>query len=284
MNQQEALIKLQNTELEILLVIDEFCRKNKISWFLDGGTALGAIRHQGFIPWDDDVDVGMLRDDYDRFMRLAENGLPKGYSLHHMKNTPGYAAFFAKVYKDGTRFENQETREAGCPQGIYVDVFPYDRLPKKSLSRRMELVRASLGQKLSYLYHARTICVPHKGPLGFIEKTACSAAHAVLRVVLTSAEPLARFFNGSIVRDERELSDECLSLVWPNMEPLDRGMLAKVEYAQFEGYSLPVPRSTEHYLENMYGDWRTLPAPEDRHTHLPLLIDFGDGTSWEAEA
>ena len=96
MNQAEALAKLHATELEILLVIAAFCREHDITWFLEGGTALGAIRHKGFIPWDDDVDIALLREDYDRFCELAKTGLPSGYSLHTSRNTAGNAALFAR--------------------------------------------------------------------------------------------------------------------------------------------------------------------------------------------
>lgn len=281
---QTALRKLQETELEILLVIADFCEEHDITWFLEGGTALGAARHQGFIPWDDDVDIAMLREDYDRFCSLAATGLPAGYSLHTARNTPGCASLFAKVYKDGTRFENRETREAGHRQGIFVDIFPYDRLPNDPARRRREISRASLAQRLSYLYHARSVSVPHSGALGSLERLVCCAAHAVLRVTVRNPAVFQDRYDAVVAGEGDDLSEECLTLVWPNMRPVGIDRILPTSVATFEGHALPVPHDLEFYLENMYGDWRQIPKPEDRHTHLPLLIDFGDGCVWESES
>lgn len=165
-----ALLKLQNIELDILRVIAAFCSSHNIRWWLDGGTCLGAMCHRGFIPWDDDIDIGMMRTDYDRFCSLAEGGLPEGYSLHTSRNTAGYAAMFAMVYRDGTRFENQEHREASSSMGFFVDIFPYDQLYTDRRLRAKQVRTASIAQKRTYLYHSSTIVVPHVGILGRLEK------------------------------------------------------------------------------------------------------------------
>ena len=128
MNDSEALLHLQAAELKILDAIASLCFKFNINWWLDGGTCLGAMRHGGFIPWDDDIDIGMMRSDYERFCELAPRELQSGFSLHNSRNTDSYAAMFSKVYMDGTRFENQEGRDAGSAMGIFVDIFPYDNL------------------------------------------------------------------------------------------------------------------------------------------------------------
>ena len=163
MNNTEALKKLQDIELDILIMLKDFCLQHDISWFLDGGTVLGAARHKGFIPWDDDIDIGMLREDYDRFVSLAKTELPSGYSLHDWSNTPGYSAMFAKVYKDNTKFYTEETIEAGCDQGIFVDIFPYDQLAEDSAQKKKQIRNARIWQSILYLYYTRTIVVPHKG-------------------------------------------------------------------------------------------------------------------------
>lgn len=283
MNKQDALRRLQATELEILEVIADFCSCRNIRWWLDGGTCLGAMRHGGFIPWDDDIDIGMLREDYDYFCELAANGLPTGYSLHTANNTNGYAPLFAKVYKDGTCFENRECRDAGHKMGIFVDIFPYDRLYLNSRLRNKQIAQASIAQKRSYLYHSSIITVPHRGLLGVIEKTGCRVLHYLERVCTKNPGIYQRQFDSCIPNSlNGEVSNECLTLCWPNMSPFPISDIFPLAMASFEQLELPVPRLTDSYLSTMYGDWHEIPAPEYRHTHLPLLLDFGDGEIWES--
>lgn len=279
-----VLHKLQATELTILNVISDLCEQYDISWWLDGGTCLGAMRHKGFIPWDDDIDIGMMRSDYDRFCSIASRELPDGFSFHDSRNSSGYAAMFCKVYKDGTRFENQEGRDSGSVMGIFIDVFPYDFLYEEAELRSRQLKLALNAQRRSYLYHSRHITVPHRGFLGFIEKAGCQVLHFIERV--SNKDPLEyqRRFNRAIPDcSVGTVSKECLTLAWPNMNPIPVDDIFPLSYAEFEGEVYPVPRFTDKYLTTMYGDWRAIPKEGDRHTHLPLLIDFGNGEIWESK-
>ena len=284
MDQQQALRKLQAEELDVLLVISEFCERNDITWFLISGTALGAARHQGFIPWDDDIDIGMLREDYDRFLALAPAGMPRGYSLHTAENTEGFAALFTKVYRDGTVFQTAESREAGCDQAIFVDVFPYDRAPRDERACQRLRRRAALWQRASYLYHSGSITVPHKGALGAVERVACRVVHVVARVALTPELILRRFarLSEQAPAPSGRGDDPYVMLSYPYYDPVEENLLVPPSRASFEGHELPVPARLHDYLEHDYGDWRTLPAPEDRRSHLPERLVFSDGSEWRA--
>lgn len=276
-----ALKRLQETELEILKAFASFCDEHDLEWFIDSGTVLGALRHGGFIPWDDDIDVGMLRDDYDRFLKLASQSFVEGYSVHTPDNTDGFAGMFAKVYKDGTLFETRETRDAGLKQGIFIDIFPYDPLSSDEREQGSQRSGARFWQSISYLYHSGTIVVPHKGILGRIERLACMVAHPVVHA-LFSPDAIKRKFDSSVQMYGASPSDVMLPFAWPNIGGIPRDVLVPPVMVSFEDSVFPAPSKTERYLELMYGDWRQLPATEDRRTHLPQALNFGDGEIWEA--
>ena len=279
-DEQSVLKRLQRAELEILEVFSEYCAQHNLRWFLDGGTALGAARHQGFIPWDDDIDVGMLREDYDRFIACALDDFPEGYSLHTPETSPGLAGMFAKIYKDGTEFSTEESLAAGIRQGIFIDVFPYDRLAMDKKSSSWQIRNARLWQSLSYLYHSPHIVVPHKGILGSVERAGCRFAHGVARLLLNERGILLHFDKSRLVAGER--SDYVLPFAWPNMKPVPIKLIIPASRAHFEGRVYPAPALIDAYLQQMYGDWRKLPKPEDRKTHLPIYVRFADGAEWHA--
>lgn len=127
---KETLQKLHSTLLEMLIELDRVCRENNIHYFLDSGSALGAVRHGGFIPWDDDVDIGMLRDDYDRFLQIAPKSLDSKYFLQTRDNDKYYNKLHAKLRKNNTVYLESAYDNKLMHCGIFIDIFPFDKIPK----------------------------------------------------------------------------------------------------------------------------------------------------------
>lgn len=150
-NQDEKTAMAQQVMLEILKVIHSICVKNGIKYTLIAGTLLGAVRHKGFIPWDDDCDIAMLRPDYERFLEIAARELPKEYFLQTQKTDPNYPLFFAKVRKNSTLLiETGETGEENYHHGVFVDIFPFDYYKYRWLINWMHWTQTVRDRKKRY--------------------------------------------------------------------------------------------------------------------------------------
>ena len=146
----ELLRKVQLTELEILKTVDKICRENNIKYSLCGGTLLGAVRHKGFIPWDDDIDIAMRRDDYNRFLSLWEQSHPDGYLLQNKSNTPNFSQTFSKIRKDKTTFLQFKNEAGMYHTGIFIDIFPFDRITNNWIKKKLFYFRCT-----KYLIYTR---------------------------------------------------------------------------------------------------------------------------------
>lgn len=274
-----VLRKLQLTELEILKTIRDIGSENNIEWFLDSGTALGAKRHNGFIPWDDDADVGMLRDDYDKFLKIADAPLKnRGYQLV-TPGAQGSSCQFSKICKIGTRFWTQETIDAHFNQGIFVDIFPYDRISNDPSVAKKQLNVAKKWSRLSYLHGTAHITLPDGGIIGAIESALCNIAHPIVHSLYSQEQINANFEKARKLAKSNEDS-HYLALAYPYTPPLEKSTLLPTSKLEFEGSLFPVPCDIETYLTALYGkEWNQLPPESERKNHAPIVLDFGDGVN-----
>ena len=235
------LRKLQLFELRILKDIDRVCRELGVTYFLDSGSVLGAFRHGGFIPWDDDIDLGMPRADYDRFVAEAPKLLGDDYVVSTPETNQSQAALFCKIWLRGTRFVTEETIEAGFDQGIFIDITPYDLLSSDEKQAAKQQSRCRFWQRMSYLYHAKSIVVPHGGVLGAAERASCGVAHVALRAFLTHDKIVSSFNKAAkLAVESGHVSDELFSVSYG---PYEKSMMLPPLLFPFEGHDFPHARA-----------------------------------------
>ena len=266
----EQLKELQKVELGILAEIIRVCEKNGLMYFTVGGTTLGAIRHNGFIPWDDDIDIGMMRDDYERFIEIAPQELAEGYTLTHFKYDEEVPTYFAKVRKDGTKFVEEYTKDIDMHQGIFVDVFPFDIVPQNKMLRKLYNSRAKLWNQL---FIAKSVNMPsfhpkkHKVLLTVIRKSLHVLMKPVSKEILYSeADRAMRAYNK---RKGKKVSTRGLEVFCCDIKDL----LPPEEHV-FEDMKVLIPANADAVLKQQYGAYMQLPPEEERYNHAPTLLDF----------
>ena len=126
---------LQQVDLEIVKEVVKICDAHNLKYYMLGGTMLGAIRHKGFIPWDDDIDLGMPRDDYEKFLEIAETELPETYKVVNYRNTPEYQYYITRILDTDTKVEEERIGNENRYTHASIDIFPIDGTPNNAIAR-----------------------------------------------------------------------------------------------------------------------------------------------------
>lgn len=273
-----TLKRLQKVLVEIMDDVFAVCDRYEIPCFLVYGTAIGAARHGGFIPWDDDIDLGMLREDYDRFLEVFEKELSDKYELLTPLTDNRYACTVTHVQKKGTVFITEGNQDLKCNRSIFIDIFPFDRLPDEP-DRQKKIVRKSkILAKLLFLSGTGNPVIPFDGIIYHILHFVCEMIHFCLKVFHVTPVALYRKFvtnatqyNGEEYEFVTSYEDaQCLKC---KVRIDDLFPLKKVKFEDTAAY---VPHNNESYLNQIYGDFMEIPPVEKRINHAPIKIDFGE--------
>ena len=269
--EQSVLRKVQLTQLEIAKEIRRVCDENGIPYFLCDGTLLGAVRHGGFIPWDDDMDLGMLRQDYERFCRIAPEKLEKDYVLQTWHTDPNYALPFAKVRKRGTLYLEAKSSRLQ-ENGFFVDIFPFDYVPEdkgeqaKLSSRLLGVFRVKL-MKSGYTPWMENDRIIWKKRIGYL--------YYQLKAMLTSGEKLVQEFD-ALATETGKTNCLCEQSALPKPDYYETGWCEDLTDLMFEGESFKAPAQYDAYLTALYGNYMQLPPEDQRENrHQIVEMDFG---------
>lgn len=267
----EQLARLHKVETDILLEKIRVCEDNDISYFTASGTTLGAIRYGGFIPWDDDVDIGMLRKDYDRFLKLAPTALAPQYSLQHFENEKNMPTYFAKVRKNGTEFVEEHLKNIKMNHGIYVDVFPFDYVPEDIKERNKNHKKIKVLEQLyisKRLWRASSFYRDNK-------RIPLTLVRSILHVCLL---PVPRkYLYNKLDKQCRKYNSSETPMVAFRGSPISQCYvkdLFPLRTVPFEDIMVKVPNNTDTILKTIYGDYMQLPPVEKRVGHSPCKLKF----------
>ena len=261
--------ELQKREIDILKSVIEICDRCSLTYYLVCGSALGAAKYQGFIPWDDDVDIGMPREDYKEFCRIAGQLLPPHYFLQNYETDKGFPAIYAKVRDSRTTYVEKSASELQINHGIYIDVFPLDGYPKKKC-------RAMVFEFRKKLNVLKLACVFKYGDGQSFQSKVFLKAERLLGVHKRTAA-IVKKYERMISRYSVETSDlMCNHGNWQGrLEYAPKWHYGEGAWATFEGLRVRIPENFDAYLTQKYGDWRAdLPEEQQVGHHYYEILDL----------
>lgn len=249
--------ELRSIQLEILKHVDAFCKKNGIKYFLSGGSMIGAVRHHGYIPWDDDIDLMLFREDYEKLISLYTQTDNSDYKLHYFKYEENYLKPFVKI--DNSKTVLEELAEEPIKMGVNIDIFPIDVVPDDKRKQRRMYNRFQFYKSLIDLKNIKeaTTRAWYKNALVFM-------FHYLLRLV--PMKMLISALEKNATKYKGVKSKFCGVAVWGYgaREINLRKNWDEVMEVDFENTKAPIPKGYDNYLTCVYGDYMQLPPEEKR--------------------
>ena len=268
----DYLPKLHNCQLIIAREIKRLCDKHNIKYFIIAGTLLGAIRHGGFIPWDDDMDIGMLREDYEKFLKVAKTELGEEFFLQTPETDKNYGLPFAKILLNGTLLV-EATAGSNAKKGIFVDVFPFDVAPRYEADRENHNKKTYFYKRLLLAKLNYNVCAKND----YVKR----AVYFVLKIMsaFCSNDKLVNKLENEITRYNNSETEDVVNIGGAygyKKETIKAEWVRETVEIPFEDMKISAPVDYIQYLETFYGDYMT-PPPEDKryNRHSVTELDFG---------
>ena len=269
------LAQLHRELRTILKEIVRICSVLNIKCFVTGGTAIGAYYFQGFVKWDDDIDLGMKRDDYEKFMKEAPSIISKGFFIQCIKTEPNTPFYFIKVRKDNTLFVQQEFKDVKMHHGIFVDIFPFDNIPDNHLLAKTH-IRFVQYLHGSFFRRQRKQAIMESMSFlpGWLSRIIATIRYAVLKAI-----PREYFYWRLQVVSSLFNKKKCkyADVIVSSVDRMPSDSMNNLVSIKFEGIDVWAPKDLKGYLKNHYPK---LKSPEMLESlwinHAPYKISFSN--------
>lgn len=253
------LKQIQNIEKEMLAEVDRICRKHGLHYNMVGGTMLGAVRHRGFIPWDDDADIAMLRDTYDKFIKLCETELDSDrFYFQDIHCTEGYRWGYGKIRRKDTQFIRYGQEDMPYEQGVFIDIFPMDSVPDGRICQKIHSLQCYFLRKMLWSKVGKNL------EKNFVKKTIYSLWSVI------PMNKLRKRYDLLVDKGRNKRTEMVRILTFPAPKGtcgFYRRWYENHSYYRFEDIQLEGAEDYEGWLQYKFGDYMRLPSEEQRKIH-----------------
>lgn len=275
----EDVEKLHGILLGMYKDIMEVCEKHDIKPIAAGGTALGAVRHHGFIPWDDDMDLFMFREDFEKFKSIFEAEMSDGYYLLAPGTEQGANCFLPRIIKKGTTFLGMIDESAPYPHGIYIDINIIEYAPENAVQFKLKSFGADVRRFISYStywnqYKSKSLKAYMEASKGEKYYKARMALGKIFS--FRSAENWFASFDRYVQGKESKVVTVPSGTKKYSGERLSIDVVNPLKKVPFEDTEIYIFNKTDWYLSNLYGDYMKVPKAENREHHMCLRLSFTD--------
>ena len=278
----ETLKKVQKYELSILKDFVKICDENNLTYFGIAGTGIGAVRHGGFIPWDDDIDVGILREDLYKLIEIIERDYSDKYYILNAENDKNFPLTTTYMCIKGSSFVPESLKQSGCPYGLFLDLFPFDKVAKDEKTFKKQMKTPWLFSKLLILRHLPFPVVPFYGFTKKLAHIATATVHFFMKLFHISHDYLYSKIKTICCKNNDDPNPDayaffCGTRVYNNYFKTED--LFPLKKLKFEDIEINFPNNLEKSLTYIYGDYMQLPPEEKRKNHFPYILKFPEETT-----
>lgn len=270
--EKSDLIKVQFVQKSIAKELDMFCLKHNLNYWLEGGSLLGAIRHNGVIPWDDDFDIGMLREDFNILIKYF-NSKESIFELKYLTNDKNYPFMLAKIMLKDSIFKEKSLKNTEYKQGIYIDIFPFDNAPDSKIGRIIQKKETNFLKKILGIKDN----IDHQKGKKNIKFIITNILKIVLRIIPR------KFILDLLQKRAQKYNDKLTNFVYSvgtgykyEKKLFPRSWVENTIEKNFDETSFQIPKSWRLYLRQVYGKYEILPPKDSRENRHDIIeLNFG---------